>query len=183
MTARLAVMGVVLLATLLLQTVVAPALSVAGWRPDLLVVSVVGFALADGSETGARYGFATGLCADLLSGSGQLVGLTALVLLLVGYGVGGLRPYMSGTARVGESAVGAGAGAIFFVLSASLSQLLDVRQLTVVGVLEGALATGVWTALLAPLLCRPLASLSHRYAGGDAAPATGQLTGPAARHW
>ncbi|MBA2528472.1 MAG: rod shape-determining protein MreD, partial [Euzebyales bacterium] len=53
--------GTVLLTALLLQTVVLPAVAVAGWRPDLVGLTVVAFALADGPDTGARYGFTAGL--------------------------------------------------------------------------------------------------------------------------
>lgn len=172
--------GLVLTVVLLLQTVVAPAFSVGGWRPDLLLVTVVGFALADGAETGARYGFAAGLGIDLLSGPGQLVGISALVLLLVGYVLGSLRSYLPGTARVGEAVMGALAGIITFGLIGGLSLLLDVRQFTVANVAQGLIATALWTAILAPLLSRPLARLSYRFSGGDGA-ATG--TQSAARTW
>lgn len=180
MTARVGMLGTVLVAALLLQTVVAPAFSVGGWRPDLLLVTVVGFALADGAETGARYGFAAGLGADLLSGPGQLVGISALVLLLVGYLLGGLRPYLPGTAHVGESVMGAIAGAAAFGLSSGLSLLLDVHHLTVTTLVEGMVVSALWAAILAPLLCRPLAALSYRYSGGDA---SGTQAGSAARTW
>jgi rod shape-determining protein MreD len=178
--ARFAMFGLVITVVLLLQTVVAPSFSVAGWRADLLLVTVVGFALADGAETGARYGFAAGLGADLLSGPGQLVGISALVLLLVGYALGSLRAYLPGTARMGEAVMGALAGAMTFGLAGGLALLLDVRQLTVGGVVQGIVATAVWTALLAPLLCRPLATLSYRFSGADGAAAGTQ---PAARSW
>lgn len=182
MIARIGMFAVVLTLTLLLQTVVAPAFSVGGWRPDLLLVTVVGFALADGAQTGARYGFAAGLGADLLSGPGQLVGITALVLLLVGYILGGLRPYLPGTARAGESVLGAVAGAVTFAMTGGMALLLDVRQFTIATIIQGLVATAVWTAILAPLLCRPLARLSYRYSGADGA-ATGTQAGSAARTW
>ena len=180
MIARFGMFGLVITVVLLLQTVVAPAFSVGGWRPDLLLVTVVGFALADGAETGARYGFMAGLGADLLSGPGQLVGISALALLLVGYSLGTLRPYLPGTAHAGEAVMGAIAGVVTFGLSGGLSLLLDVRQFTVVDVAEGLVASALWAALLAPLLCRPLAALSHRFSGGDG-PASG--TQAAARTW
>lgn len=182
MIARIGMLALVLILTLLLQTVVAPAVSVGGWRPDLLLVTVVGFALADGAQTGARYGFAAGLGADLLSGSGQLVGITALVLLLVGYILGSLRPYLPGTARAGESVMGGVAGAVTFAMIGGMALLLDVRQFTLSTLVEGIVATAVWTAILAPLLCRPLARLSHRYSGGDGA-TPGTPAGSAARTW
>jgi rod shape-determining protein MreD len=173
--------ALVITSVLLLQTVVAPTFAVAGWRPDLLLVTVVAFALADGAQTGARYGFAAGLGADLLSGPGQLVGISALVLLLVGYGLGSLRPYLPGTARAGEAVMGAMAGVMTFGLAGGLSLLLDVRQFAATNVLQGVVATALWTAVLAPLACRPLARLSYRFSGGD--PTAGAQAGSAARTW
>src|SRR5687768_381786 len=109
-------MGVVLLTALLLQTVGLASVTIAGWRPDIVLLTVVAFALADGPETGARYGFIAGLFADLLSASTGLVGLTALVFLLVGDIVGRLRVYVHGMAWVGEAALAAAATAAAFLV-------------------------------------------------------------------
>lgn len=181
MISRIAAFGAVMFAALLLQTVVAPTFAVGGWRADLLLVTVVGFALADGPATGARYGFTAGLAADLLSGGSALVGLTALVFLLIGDGVGRLRPYLSGTERAGEAATGAVAGAVGFGISMALSMLLDVRQLGAQTLLEGIVATAAWTALLTVVLSRPLAALSRRFSGGG--DLAGAPTGPSKRAW
>ena len=173
MTGRFAALGVVLLTALLLQSVVADAFSIAGWRPDLVLVTVVAFAMADGPGTGARYGFVAGLAADLLSDTAQLVGITALIFLLVGDGIGRMRAYMVGTGRVGELAMGAVAGAVAFSLVGLLSLLLDLGQFTPVLILQGVIATTVWTALLTPLLSSPLRRMSRRHPVGDAAVAAG----------
>ncbi len=172
MTPRLLLLGAVLLTALLVQSVVAPALSVGGWRPDFVLLTVVAFALVDGPGTGARYGFVAGLSADLLSGGGQLVGLTALVFLLVGDALGRLRPYLPGTGRVGEIALGGLAGAVSFAAFGGLSLLLDMGQLTALLLLEGAVATAVWTALLTPVFSRPLAAVSRRHPVADGVAAT-----------
>lgn len=180
MTPRLVLLGVVLLTALLLQAVVAPALAVAGWRPDLVLLTVVALALVDGPATGARYGFIAGLAADLLSGGSQVVGITALVFLLVGDGIGRLRPYLSGTGRAGEVALGGIAGAVAFSAFGGLSLLLDLGQFTALLLLEGVFATALWTALLTPVFSRPLAALARRHPVADGATAT---TGAAARPW
>lgn len=183
MTPRLLLLGAVLFTALLLQSVVAPALSVAGWRPDLVLLTVVVFALVDGPATGARYGFFAGLSADLLSGGGQLVGLTALVFLLVGDGSGRLRPYLSGTGHVGTIALGGVAGAVSFAMFGGLSLLLDMGQFTPLLLLQGVVATAIWTALLTPIVYRPLAAISHRHPVADGAAMTSGGSGSAARPW
>lgn len=177
MTLRVAALATVLVTALLVQTVVAPGLAIAGWPPDVVLLTVVGLALADGPGTGARYGFTAGLAADLLSGGVHLVGLQALVFLLVGDGVGRLRPYLSGTPRVGAVTIGAIAGLVGFALFAALSMLLDLRLFTGLLVVQGAVARALWTGALTPFVTPLLAAVSRRYAGADAAP------GSAARSW
>ena len=183
MTPRLILLFTVLLTALLFQTVIAPAFAVGGWPPDLVLLTVVAFALADGPGTGARYGFAAGLTADLLSGGSQLAGVTALVFLLVGDVLGRLRPYLSGTGRVGEAALGGLAGAVSYAAFGGLSLLLDLGQFTPLLLLEGIVATGVWTALLTPLVARPLAAVSRRYPVADAPGAAAGPHGAASRSW
>lgn len=180
---RFVALGVVLLTALLFQAVVAPAFGVGGWRPDLVLLTVVGVALADGAGTGARYGFTAGLAADLLSGGNHLVGLSALVFLLVGDGLGRLRPYMSGTGIAGEIAMGAVGGMAAFGMFGGLSLLLDLGQFTPGLLLQGLIATALWTGLLTPVFVRPMAAISRRYPVADApAPAaSGPISGP--RSW
>ncbi len=177
MIARVSALALVLLVALLLQTVVAPVLSVGGWRPDFLLLTVVGLALIEGPGSGARYGFAAGLAADLLSGGNHLVGINALVFLLVGDAVGRLRPYLSGTAHAGEVALGAIAGAAAFALFGSLSMLLDIRQFTWQVLVEGIVAATVWTAVGAPLAVRPMAAVARRFSAPDTGPATAGTPG------
>lgn len=176
-------LGVVLITALLLQSVVAPALTVAGWRPDLVLLTVVAVALVDGAGTGARYGFFAGLATDLLSAGDHLVGLTALVFLLVGDGLGRLRPYLSGTGRIGEAVLGAVAGAVSLGMFGGLSLLLDLGQFTPALLLRGLFATALWTALLTPLATRLMVAISRRYPVADtpAATASGPAAGP--RSW
>jgi rod shape-determining protein MreD len=179
-SARAFVLGVVLFTALLLQTVVSPMIMIGGWGPDLVLATVVAFALVDGPETGARYGFAAGLGADLLSGGVHLVGLMALVFLLVGELVGRLRPYLSGTEQITAVALGAIAGVLAFGLFGGMSVLLDIRSMTLPFVVQGIVAGAAWTAITTPLMIFPVRALSRRFAGPEA-PAAG--TSAAGRAW
>jgi rod shape-determining protein MreD len=183
MTPRLVLLFTVLLTALLFQAVIAPAMEIGGWRPDFVLVTVVAFALIDGPGTGARYGFFAGLSADLLSGGSQLVGLTALVFLLVGDLLGRLRPYLSGTGHVGEAALGGAAGAVSFAAFGGLSLLLDLGHLTALLLLQGVISTAVWTALLTPLVARPLGAVARRYPAADGSTPAAAGSGSAARPW
>lgn len=169
MMSRLAAMFAVLLTALLLQTVVFAHLSIAGWRPNIVLVTVVAFALADGPPTGMRYGFSAGLATDLLSGAG-LVGLSALVYLVVGYAIGLLRPYVAGTVLTGQVAVAGVAGALAVLAHGVIALLLDVVPFTPSSVLVGAVVIGAYDALVAPFVFRPVQALSTRLPAGTATP-------------
>jgi rod shape-determining protein MreD len=159
----------VLLTALLLQTVVFAGLTVFGWRPDLVVVTVVAFALAEGPDTGLRYGFVAGLAVDLLAGAG-LVGVSALVYLLVGYLCGLLRPYVANTVLAGQVAVTAVAGAAAVLGYGLVALLLDFAHVNPLSVLAGALVVGLYDAAVAPFVCRPVAALSARFRDPAAQP-------------
>jgi len=87
----------------------------------LLVVSV-GFLL--GSTTGAAFGFGVGLLVDtaLL----QTLGVSSLLLVVVGYGAGRLRELRDPAHGLAPMAVGAAAAAIYSIGYAVLQFLLGV---------------------------------------------------------
>lgn len=170
MIARVGMMALVLLTALLLDTVVLPAISFGVWRPDAVVLTVVGFALADGPGTGARYGFAAGLAVDLLSTGSQLVGTAALVLLLVGYASGAARPYLAATGLVGQVTLAGLASTITVLTYGLLSQMLEVASSTPLQAALSALATGLYNTLLAPLVLVPVIALSRRLPVAGAMP-------------
>lgn len=161
MIARIAAMAVVLVLALLVDTVVLPSLALGLWRPDLVMLTVLAVALAEGSGPAARYGFVAGLVVDLLSTGGRLVGTSALVLLLAGYALGALRPYLSGgglPARLGAVAV---ASFVTVLAGAMLDQILEVGSSGMATTLQRAVAVAVGHALLTPVVVLPLELLSR----------------------
>ncbi|ADB31377.1 rod shape-determining protein MreD [Kribbella flavida DSM 17836] len=100
------------------QTSILPHLAVAGVTCDLVLIVVVGLALARGPEWGAITGFAGGLLLDIVPPADHTAGRWALALALSGYLAGMIRREAS-AAPVGP--VGA-AGTV--VLSAALSLLV-----------------------------------------------------------
>jgi rod shape-determining protein MreD len=90
---RLLALGVVLVVAVLLQSTVLARLTLAGVRPDLLVLAVVSVAVATDPVTGAVFGFVAGLVADLLFD--LPVGVSALVYTAVGFAVGTVRVYLT----------------------------------------------------------------------------------------
>jgi rod shape-determining protein MreD len=90
---RLLALAVVLVVAVLLQSTVLARLTLAGVRPDLLVLAVVSVAVATDPVTGAVFGFVAGLVADLLFD--LPVGVSALVYTAVGFTVGTVRVYLT----------------------------------------------------------------------------------------
>jgi rod shape-determining protein MreD len=81
-----------ILAAVLLQTVVLDRLPFpGGTAPDLVLVLVVTLGLASGPLAGGLIGFGAGLALDVAPPASGLLGLSALVFCLVGYGSGRLR--------------------------------------------------------------------------------------------
>ena len=80
------------LVAVVLQTAVLDRLPFPGGSaPDLVLVLVVTLALASGPMEGMLIGFGAGLALDVAPPASNLLGLSALVFCLVGYGCGRLR--------------------------------------------------------------------------------------------
>ena len=79
-------LAVVLLVAVLLQTAVAPHLRLLGAHPDFALIAVVCVALVKGSETGAVFGFLTGMLTAIALM--EPFGLSAFVFVLIGYFAG-----------------------------------------------------------------------------------------------
>jgi rod shape-determining protein MreD len=77
---------VVLVVAVLLQTAVAPHLRLLGANPDFALIAVVCVALVKGSETGAVFGFLTGMLTAVALM--EPFGLSAFVFVLVAYFAG-----------------------------------------------------------------------------------------------
>ncbi len=84
--------AIVLLVAVILQTSVVPYLAIFGVVPNVLFLVVITLGLTEGPAAGGVAGFIAGLLIDLL-GTG-VVGPMALILCLVGYGVGMLQANM-----------------------------------------------------------------------------------------
>jgi rod shape-determining protein MreD len=87
------VLAAVLVVAVVVQSTVLAGARLAGARPDLLVLVVVAVAMASEATTGAVFGFATGLVADLLFD--LPVGVSALVYTAAGFAVGTARVYVT----------------------------------------------------------------------------------------
>jgi hypothetical protein len=94
---RVAPLGAVLLTGLVGHVAVAPHLALRGAAPDVLLVAVAAVAVRGGARTGAGFGFAAGLGADVFLATP--LGTSALAYTVVGHALGrSSRPRTSGAA-------------------------------------------------------------------------------------
>lgn len=151
MILRSIVIGALIVAAIVLQTVVLARITVFGFRPDLVLVLVLAVAIRDGPLAGARVGAVAGLGMDLLITSAP-VGLSVLIYAVVGHLAGVARPYLapgSVSAPVLLAFVtGIGATAAYGALAAALSDVVVTGSLLV----QAALVVGLVNALLSPLV-------------------------------
>lgn len=166
MTVRRLLLSVAtVLTALLAQSAVLTRLPLPGGAPDLLLVLVVAYALAEGPLSGTVTGFCAGLLADLTAD--HELGRTALVLALVGYVAGlvhddptyggsGERSTLLPFAVVGLAAAGA------VTVFAAEGLLLGDPRITASAWLTALLATTAYCVLLTPFVVPVVGALVRR---------------------
>ncbi|MFJ5923684.1 rod shape-determining protein MreD [Kitasatospora sp. NPDC092948] len=164
---RILLSAVLLVLALVIQVSVLGRLQLPGATPDLLMLVVVGLGLVYGSTGGCLTGFAAGLLADLAPPSDHAVGRYALVLCLVGYGAGLLRPD-SGRQRSALGAIGvvAVAAVVSTLLYATVGALVGDTAARHVGLTGLVFSALLYDVLLAPFTV-PLVMLLARRFDGD----------------
>lgn len=131
------------------QTTLVGAVSVAGARPDLLMIAVLLIALHEGAAGGAMAGFVAGLFVDL--NSVQTLGVTSLANAFVGFAAGSVADRLVRTSWVTR---------VVLVFAAAVVRDQVVAMLAMGGDFGGSLrfffrsivVGGLYTALLAPIL-------------------------------
>lgn len=162
MIQRVAVLTLVLVTAAIVQTSLLPFLSMSGFRPDLLLLFTIAFALRDGLLTGLRVGFAAGVLTDLLLNESP-VGLTALIFVGVAYAVGVARPFLapdSWTAPVILSVMGTLVGVGAYGL---LSAVLAEDPIAVGLIVQASVVSAVYALLLAPVVDGLVRRLSAQF--------------------
>jgi len=149
--ARTLVVAALLLAAVVLETALFPALTLFGFRPDLLLLTTVVFATRDGPLTGVRIGAAAGLVGDLLVSSSP-VGLGVLLYGVAGALVGWSRPYLAPNSVTAPLLLAAGASVLSTAAYGVVSSLLADERVAAVLVVQASIAVGLYNALLTPAL-------------------------------
>jgi rod shape-determining protein MreD len=139
--------GLLLAIALVLQVSAAGAIGVDGATVDLIPLVVAAVALYGGSVTGAAAGFAMGVMLDLATG--QVMGISSLVLTAVGYGVGRFRELRDPAHGLAPIPVGAAATLGWVTAFAGVSFMLDIGATVSPLVLRDMLITSLIGGLLA----------------------------------
>ena len=153
-TAILVAVGLVVAAAVF-QVSVLTRLPLPGATADLVLLVLMGIALARGPLTGALAGFGTGLVLDLMPPADHAVGRYAFVLCLAGYLLGLLGPRIFGT-TFGLMVLTALTATGTFLAFAAIGALTGdprTQWSTVADLLPSAV---LYTTALAPLVVRPV---------------------------
>lgn len=162
MIARLSVVALLVVTLLVVQTAVLPALTVGGYRPDLVLLVVVAIAVTDGAEPGVRVGFVGGLLTDVLLQTSAL-GVAALSFSVVGWLVGLARPYLAPQSLTAPLLLGFGGSFVGELLLGLLARVLGGEPAPLRLVIQAAVVVGVVHTLLVPLALRVARALSVRF--------------------
>jgi rod shape-determining protein MreD len=159
--ARWLLVGALIVTATIIQLTVLPLLHLPGAVPDLLAVTVVAIGLAAGPVRGAATGFAAGLLLDLVPPADGILGLSAVVLVVVGYlaGLLGQEPDRSPLLTVLLTALLASGGVLLLALVGGI--VIDPRVTW--DRMPGLLVTqAAYAAVLAPFVVPGVAALWRR---------------------
>lgn len=146
----------------LLQTTLFPFLMLAGFRPDLMLLVTVAFALREGALAGLRVGFTAGIISDLLLNQSPL-GLSALVYLGVGYAIGLARPYLAPESITAPVIIAFLSGLLGTAGYGLLSRLLGDERYTIALVFQASAFVALYNTLMAPIVVGLVDRLTRRF--------------------
>jgi rod shape-determining protein MreD len=152
--------ALVLVGGALLQSSLAPHLTVIGVKPDIVLTLVVSWSVIRGASEGVTWGFIGGLALDLLSDGP--VGLSALTLMMVGF-----------LTNLGETSLFKSSLVLPLVAVFAASMLSNAVQLVMLrgfgwslpwweAMVSVALPAAILNAVIMPIVYLPLQWLSRR---------------------
>ncbi|MFE9167941.1 rod shape-determining protein MreD [Streptomyces kebangsaanensis] len=160
---RILLSAALVVAALMIQVSVLARLHLPGAVPDLLLLTVLGLAMVYGHVGGALVGFGAGLLADIAPPADHAAGRYALVLCVIGYFAGLIKPETGQVkSATGPMAVVVGAAIGSTLLYAGVGALVGDTAARHVG-LPGLLLTAtVYDLLLAPFVVPGIMALARR---------------------
>jgi len=176
---RILLSTVLVVVALVVQVSVFARLGLPGAVPDLMLLVVIGLALVYGPQGGCLVGFGAGLLADLAPPSDHAVGRYALVLCVLGYAAGMLRPE-SGQIRSVLTPLLVVAAAAFTatLLYAGVGALVGDSAARHVGVGSLLVTSVIYDVLLAPFVVPAVMALARRSIAVPVSSGGGTAGGP-----
>lgn len=150
--ARVVVLGLMILVTLLIKTTMLPAIAIGGIRPDLIALLIVAVALMEGPDVGMRLGFVAGLIQDFLGGPSTIVGAGALMGLIIGWVAGGAKPFIAANIEIGSLGVACVGAGLMAGGQAFIAGLLGATNIALGDVLRITIFTLLYSLIVAPLV-------------------------------
>ncbi|WP_369035917.1 MULTISPECIES: rod shape-determining protein MreD [Streptomyces] len=148
---------------MVVQVSVLARLHLPGAVPDLLLLTVLGLALVYGHVGGALVGFGAGLLADLAPPADHAAGRYALVLCVIGYLAGLVKPENGQVkSATGPMAVVVGAAVGTTLLYAGVGALVGDTAARNVGLGSLLFTAAVYDLLLAPFVVPGIMFLARR---------------------
>lgn len=160
---RIVLSTLLVVVALVLQVSVLARLHLPGAVPDLMLLIVVALSITYGPMGGSIIGFGAGLLADLAPPADHAAGRYALVLCLIGYLCGLVKPE-NGAVRSATKpmVVVAGAALASTLLYAGVGAAVGDTQARHVGVVDLALTALVYDLLLAPFIVPWVMALARK---------------------
>ncbi|MBV9870792.1 MAG: rod shape-determining protein MreD [Frankiaceae bacterium] len=159
---RVAIRWVLVVVAAILQVVVVNKWHLPLGHPDLLLLVVIAFALASGSQRGALLGFWAGLFADVIPPAGHIAGRTAFAYTVVGF-LAGLLEDPEENSVFATIVVVLGGSAASVLVYAGLGGLLGDARVTAGATTHSLLATVVYDVVLAPFVIPVVANFARRF--------------------
>ncbi|WP_432056748.1 rod shape-determining protein MreD [Streptomyces sp. bgisy022] len=160
---RILLSSALIVVALVLQVSVLARLHLPGAVPDLLLLTVLGLALVYGHVGGALVGFSAGLLADLAPPADHAAGRYALVLCVIGYLAGLVKPETGQVkSATGPMVVVVAAAVGSTLLYAGVGALVGDTAARHVGLGSLLFTAALYDLLLAPFVVPGVMALARR---------------------
>ncbi|MFJ8195601.1 rod shape-determining protein MreD [Streptomyces sp. NPDC096152] len=171
---RILLSSALVVVALVVQVSVLSRLHLPGAVPDLLLLTVLGLAMVYGHVGGALVGFGAGLLADLVPPADHAAGRYALVLCVIGYCAGLIKPETGQVkSATGPMAVVVAAAIGSTLLYAGVGALVGDTAARHVGLAGLLFTAALYDLLLAPFVVPGIMALARRAENDPFAETTG----------
>jgi rod shape-determining protein MreD len=162
--ARVAAVAALMVVAVALQTTLLSRATILGIIPQVVLLVIVSLGYTDGERVGSVVGFFGGLLIDLLLyDPTAIIGLTALIYTMIGYGVGTVRKYAMSESVWTPVLIVAAASAIAEFSYATLSIIFGQQWVSLLFTAKVAGLVVLYNTLLTPFVFPIVRRIADRY--------------------